>query len=73
MSGLTIGAAKNDASLGITPEQAIELDILHLWKIEAADFVRILNVDGYMGESTRRELEYASRLKKGVWFLEEAK
>lgn len=33
---LTIGAHKNDASLGITPEQAIELDILHLRKIERA-------------------------------------
>src|SRR2546429_10007065 len=68
---LTIGAAKNDSMLGITAEQAIKLDILHLFKIDEADLVRIFNVGGYMGESTRRELEYALRLKKDIWFLEE--
>src|SRR5712692_9584092 len=52
---LTIGARKNDHDLGITPEQAIDLDILHLHKIERADEVLILNVGGYLGESTRRE------------------
>lgn len=67
---LTIGASKNDQELGISIEQSIDLDILHLWKIEEADLVRIFNPDGYMGESTRRELEYARRLGKEIWFLE---
>jgi hypothetical protein len=68
---LTIGAAKNDAELDITLSQAIKLDMLHLFKIDIADAVRILNVGGYIGESTKRELEYARRLGKPVWFLEE--
>ena len=68
---LTIGAAKNDRNLGITAEQAINLDILHLFKIEQADIIRILNVGGYIGESTRHELEYARRLGKRIEFLEE--
>ncbi len=67
---LTIGADKHDTDLQIGPEQAVNLDILHLWKIEDADYVRILNVGGYIGESTRRELEYALRLKKMVLFVE---
>jgi hypothetical protein len=67
---LTIGAAKNDSMLGITAEQAIELDILHLFKIDEADLVRIFNVDGYIGTSTRRELEYARQIGKEIWFLE---
>jgi hypothetical protein len=66
---LTIGAAKHDGALGITPEQAIQLDLLHLWKIEAADLVRVLNPGGYIGESTRREIEYAQRLGKPIWWL----
>lgn len=66
----TIGAHKNDSDLGITPEQAIELDILHLSKIDDADEVLILNVGGYVGESTRRELEYAQRLGKQIRWLE---
>jgi hypothetical protein len=57
------------------PEAEIErikarLDELHLRKIDLADEVLILNVDGYIGSSTRRELDYARRLKKGVRFLE---
>jgi hypothetical protein len=67
---LTIGANKHDQALGITPEQAVDLDILHLFKIERADLVRVLNIGGYLGESTRREVEYARFLGKPVLFLE---
>lgn len=35
-----------------------------------ADEVLILNVDGYIGESTSRELTYARELGKAVRFLE---
>ncbi|HEY9713889.1 MAG TPA: hypothetical protein V6C72_10490, partial [Chroococcales cyanobacterium] len=69
---LSIGVNASDADLGITEEQKVQLDILHLFKIEDADVVRILNVGGYVGESTRRELEYARRLGKRIEFLEEA-
>lgn len=68
---LSIGVNARDADLGITEEQKVQLDILHLFKIEDADVVRILNVGGYVGESTRRELEYARRLGKRIEFLEE--
>jgi hypothetical protein len=71
MMVLTIGANKHDGELNITPEQAERLDILHLWKIELADFIRVLNVGGYIGESTRREIEYALRLDKPIVYLEE--
>jgi hypothetical protein len=46
------------------------LDELHLRKIELADEVLILNVGGYIGESTRRELEHARRIGRRVRFLE---
>jgi hypothetical protein len=49
-----------------------DLDELHLRKIDLADEVLILNVDGYIGESTRRELEYARKKGKKVRFLEPA-
>jgi predicted HAD superfamily Cof-like phosphohydrolase len=49
------------------------LDRLHFRKIDRADEVLILNVDGYIGESTRRELEYARRQGKVVRFLEPEK
>ncbi len=67
---LTIGADAKDKDLCISPEEKIALDILHLYKIDEADVVRILNVRGYLGQSTRRELEYARRLGKSIVFLE---
>jgi hypothetical protein len=35
------------------------LDTLHLAKIDLADEILVLNVGGHIGESTRREIEYA--------------
>jgi hypothetical protein len=52
------------------PEVAARLDILHLRKIDLADRVFILNVDGYIGDSTCRELAYALGTQKRVAFLE---
>jgi len=48
-----------------------KLDTLHLRKIDMADEVLILNVGGYIGESTRRELDYARRLGKTIRFWEQ--
>ncbi len=57
----------------LTEDQKTKLDKLHLWKIDIADEVLILNVGGYIGESTRRELEYAKNHGKVIRFLEEPK
>lgn len=46
------------------------LDELHLRKIDLADEVLILNVGGYIGESTARELAYAQKLGKTIRYLE---
>jgi hypothetical protein len=47
-----------------------QLDQLHLWKVSLADEVLILNVGGYVGESTARELDHARALGKTVRWLE---
>ncbi len=46
------------------------LDILHLAKIDLADEVFILNVNGYIGESTEREICYAEMRGKQIKYLE---
>jgi hypothetical protein len=58
-------------TIGITPEQKQILDRLHLRKIDLADEILVLNVGGYIGESTARELAYARQLGRRVRFLEE--
>lgn len=52
------------------PEQKQRLDELHFRKIDMADEVLILNVGGYIGESTRNEIEYAQAHGKEVSWLE---
>ena len=51
-------------------EIKIKLDELHKRKIDLADEVLILNVGGYIGESTRSELDYAQSHNKIIRFLE---
>jgi len=53
-----------------TVEEKVRLDELHLRKIDLADEILILNVDGYIGESTKRELAYAEKNGKCIRFLE---
>lgn len=47
-----------------------QCDELHLRKIDLADEVLVLNVGGYIGESTRREIEYALAQGKPIFYLE---
>lgn len=54
-----------------TDEQKIELDELHRRKIDLADEILVLNVGGYIGESTRSEIEYARLHGKPVQYFEE--
>jgi len=57
---LSIGCdSKSDDELKITPEQKIILDDLHKRKIDLCDEVFVLNVGGYIGESTKSEIAYA--------------
>ena len=53
------------------PETKIMLDELHLRKIDLSDEVLMLNVNGYIGESTRKELYYALHNNKKIRWLEE--
>ena len=46
------------------------LDDMHKRKIDMADEIYVINVDGYIGESTRSEIEYAMEHGKTVRFLE---
>ena len=49
------------------------LDELHLRKIDLADRIFVLNIDGYIGESTRNEINYAKKTGKPITYLEPTK
>ena len=46
------------------------LDDMHLRKIDLADEILVINPGGYIGESTRREIEYALNTGKRVNYYE---
>jgi len=47
------------------------LDDMHKRKIDMADEIFVINVDGYIGESTRSEINYAMEKGMPVRYLEE--
>lgn len=47
------------------------LDDMHKAKIDMADEILVINVGGYIGESTRSEIEYAIKRGKRVRYLED--
>ena len=59
--------------IGATPKQKVALNVLHKRKIDLADEIFVLNINGYIGESTRSEIEYAEAHGKPVRYLEVAK
>ena len=57
----------DEGSLTKTKEM---LDDMHKRKIDMADSIYVINVGGYIGESTRSEIEYAKDHGKKIIFLE---
>lgn len=73
---LSVGVCKHAEDHGgeaLGQEVADMLDELHLRKIDLADKVMVLNVNGYIGSSTRKEIEYAEKTSKPILYLEERK
>lgn len=56
--------------VGHDSAEKIALDELHKRKIDLADEVFVLNVGGYIGDSTRSEIKYAKKVKKPIAYLE---
>ena len=53
----------------ITDDQKIMLDDMHKRKIDMADEIFVINKGGYIGDSTRSEIEYAKAHGKRVEYL----
>ena len=69
--GFSYSTNDHRESVGCTPEQKLMLDELHKRKIDLANEILVLNVGGYVGESTASEIMYAISTGKTVRWLEE--
>jgi hypothetical protein len=56
-------------SEAMTPETKIMLDDMHKRKIDMADEIFVINPGGYIGSSTKNEIDYANQNGKVVKYL----
>ncbi len=67
---LTVGLFGHYEGLDMSGDTKIMLDELHKRKIDLADEILVINVGGYIGSSTKSEIEYAAGLYKFIRYLE---
>lgn len=67
---VVLAPAALDPCTQLTEEDRARLGRIHLQKVAMADAVLVVNVGGYIGASTRREIDHARSLGIRVDFLE---
>ena len=53
-----------------TSEDWEALEVCHLKKIDISDAIYVVNINGYIGNHTRQEIEYATKLGKEIIYHE---
>lgn len=67
---VVIGLTPRVINRNFTEHNKELLGKLHRAKIDLSDVIFVVNVDGYIGESTRGEIEYAKQKGKEIMYLE---
>lgn len=61
-------AGKND-----TQKERVKIIKAHFKKIDLSDFIYVVNINGFISESTQKEIDYAIKHDKEVFYHEEVK
>ena len=67
---LSVGLFGHADAHTLTIEEKRGLDALHRRKIDLSDSVHVINVRGYIGNSTRTEIDYATGRGVPVTYME---
>lgn len=54
----------------LTDEQIKVFNDMHKEKIKISDAILVVNVNGYIGDTTKSEIKYAKELNKEIIYLE---
>lgn len=65
---ISLGFFEQSEGIEITPEQEALFELIHYKKIDLADEIFVIDVNNYIGESTRKEMEYAKRKGKAITY-----
>lgn len=54
-----------------TKQQILTLKSMHKEKIKISDAILVIDINGYIGDSTKKEIEYAQSLNKEIIYYSE--
>lgn len=63
----------NASKENISDEKKIMLDKIHKEKIKLSDAILVMNIYGYIGESTKSEIDFATSLNKEIIYYSDIK
>ncbi len=63
---ISVAFFEQSEGLEITKEQADILGEVHFRKIDISDEIFVIDVNGYIGDSTKKEIEYAEKKGKVI-------
>ena len=67
---LSVGLFSHSEEDILSQETKEMLNDIHKRKIDMSDEIFVINVNGYIGESTKSEIEYALKTNKRINYLE---
>lgn len=67
---ISVGVFGHAESEIITDEQKEMLDDIHKEKIKMSDAIYVINRNGYIGSSTKSEIDFARQLNKEIIYME---
>ena len=67
----SVGVFGHADGIQLSKAQKIMLDIIHKRKILMSDSIYVMNVGGYIGSSTREEIEFAKTCDINVEYYDE--
>lgn len=67
---ISVGMFSGSEEKVLSSETKAMLDDIHKRKIDMADEIFVINKVGYIGESTRSEIEYAKKTNKKINYME---
>lgn len=68
---LSVGVFGHGDNIHLTSGEKAMLDDIHLHKIDMSDEIFVINRNGYIGESTEKEINYAVIANKPIRYMEE--
>lgn len=67
---ISVGMFSGSEEKVLSSETKAMLDDIHKRKIDMADEIFVINKGGYIGESTKSEIEYAKKTNKKINYME---